>query len=565
MFRSNIRVTKQINYSVEVSERVATRPVGIKRKQSGAATTVERETQAVDRKTTREASLKESPLLAGGLAHGPSALLPGWTASLQDERRRSFVAHRASPFKKETLREWWHLLSNKLQWSRPKVGGEVLPRSAVWLTNESCKCTYRYSGTAWPAHTMEPWFQAITEEVGKACGLPANLRPNCCNANYYADGTQLVGWHADDEPLFDAKRQDALIVSLSLGSARFFEVRLKARTKGAAFAMKPVVRLRLGDGDLCVMEGLMQKHYLHRVPREASVGAARINLTWRWIVKHDRGCPCESGQLSKPEKPALAASSRKRKAPLPPPPPVAPPPPPAATTPAATLPPPVAPPRLSAATSAPRPPAVPPPPHLVQSASEATATSPRLAAANRTPVLRAASFARAESAVGIVKLRALTQRLHPATRLMKAKTKAAAAPLPPKPPPAPAVAAQAAAAATEASASTDLQCKIAADCSSQGLPASESSGERRRRVSSGLEALQLAGACSVERDGDGVLLLSPAKGRAAPQKRKAVAASKERRPRSTARGVLFCLRDCFLRPAGCVCKEMESPPQDSLA
>eukprot|EP00929_Paragymnodinium_shiwhaense_P103778 TRINITY_DN6753_c0_g1_i13.p1 TRINITY_DN6753_c0_g1~~TRINITY_DN6753_c0_g1_i13.p1 ORF type:complete len:135 (-),score=20.29 TRINITY_DN6753_c0_g1_i13:159-563(-) len=106
---------------------------------------------------------------------------------------------------------------------------------------------------------------------------------------------------------------------------------------------------------------------------------------------------------------------------------------------------------------------------------------------------------------------------------------------------------------------------VAADCSSQGLPASESSGERRRRVSSGLEALQLAGACSVERDGDGVLLLSPAKGRAAPQKRKAVAASKERRPRSTARGVLFCLRDCFLRPAGCVCKEMESPPQDSLA
>eukprot|EP00404_Azadinium_spinosum_P042456 CAMPEP_0180826560 /NCGR_PEP_ID=MMETSP1038_2-20121128/73611_1 /TAXON_ID=632150 /ORGANISM="Azadinium spinosum, Strain 3D9" /LENGTH=60 /DNA_ID=CAMNT_0022869181 /DNA_START=45 /DNA_END=224 /DNA_ORIENTATION=- len=39
------------------------------------------------------------------------------------------------------------------------------------------------------------------------------------------------------------------------------------------------------------MEGLTQKHYMHRVPRERFVAQPRINLTWRYIVEHCRGCP----------------------------------------------------------------------------------------------------------------------------------------------------------------------------------------------------------------------------------------------------------------------------------
>mmetsp|Transcript_128089 Transcript_128089/g.255766 ORF Transcript_128089/g.255766 Transcript_128089/m.255766 type:complete len:239 (-) Transcript_128089:8-724(-) len=39
------------------------------------------------------------------------------------------------------------------------------------------------------------------------------------------------------------------------------------------------------------MEGMVQKHFMHRVPREENIEGPRINLTWRWILKHRPRCP----------------------------------------------------------------------------------------------------------------------------------------------------------------------------------------------------------------------------------------------------------------------------------
>ena len=39
-------------------------------------------------------------------------------------------------------------------------------------------------------------------------------RPNSCNLNLYEDGGMSVGWHADDEAIFQGKFQDAQRVSL---------------------------------------------------------------------------------------------------------------------------------------------------------------------------------------------------------------------------------------------------------------------------------------------------------------------------------------------------------------
>eukprot|EP00928_Gymnodinium_smaydae_P014789 TRINITY_DN15435_c2_g2_i2.p1 TRINITY_DN15435_c2_g2~~TRINITY_DN15435_c2_g2_i2.p1 ORF type:complete len:566 (+),score=46.46 TRINITY_DN15435_c2_g2_i2:111-1808(+) len=233
-----------------------------------------------------EATLNEQPLRSGGtlgpLASARDAQADGWTSALHDELRRSFVSYRPSNLPEGMLREWFHMLSHRVDWHRPKVGQRKIPRSAAWLTAEPCKCTYRYSGTAWPALPMEGWFQDITDEVCRLCGI--RERPNSCNANYYEDGSQSVGWHTDDEPLFNATRQDALIISLSLGATRSFMLRPND-------APEDVVRMRLNNGDICTMEGLTQKHYKHCVPPEKHVGYARINLTWRWVVAHDDGCP----------------------------------------------------------------------------------------------------------------------------------------------------------------------------------------------------------------------------------------------------------------------------------
>lgn len=96
-----------------------------------------------------------------------------------------------------------------------------------------------------------------------------------------------MGWHSDDEKLFQGKFQDILIVSLSLGVARKFELRVNWPENGE----RTVRNIRLGAGDLMTMEGMTQKHYMHRVPKEDNIQGPRINLTWRWIVRHTAKCP----------------------------------------------------------------------------------------------------------------------------------------------------------------------------------------------------------------------------------------------------------------------------------
>ena len=125
----------------------------------------------------------------------------------------------------------------------------------------------------------------VMGKVMPALGIPDKARwPNACNLNLYDDGAHSVAWHADDENMFQGLYRDIWIISLSLGASRTFELKLKSSSGNRAAA-----RVTLADADLCTMEGLFQKHYMHRIPKEESTGA-RINLTWRWVLQHRSGC-----------------------------------------------------------------------------------------------------------------------------------------------------------------------------------------------------------------------------------------------------------------------------------
>jgi len=242
-----------------------------------------------------EASLEEKELRFGGRV-GPIAVpdddSSGWKSILHDTFRRSFVGYRTSAFKMSQLDQWWEDLTNRIEWEQPMVGERRLPRRAAWLTLGECRCTYRYGGTSWASQEMEPWFLEMTKKVCEVCGV--SELPNSCNANLYKDGSQSVGWHADDEPLFVATQRDALIISLSLGDTRKFQIHPVGESS-------EITTLRLKDGDLCTMEGLMQRHYKHRVPREPDVREPRINLTWRWVRKHDSRCPLRHENVELPD------------------------------------------------------------------------------------------------------------------------------------------------------------------------------------------------------------------------------------------------------------------------
>lgn len=230
-----------------------------------------------------EATLDAAMLRAGGVL-GPLGLQQsavGWKLVLRDDLRRTFVSRRKEAFTSEVLREWWQVLLDSIKWTRPRKDDWVIPRSTAWMTSDGCTCSYAYGGLKIAATPMEAWFIDITEHVSRTCGLKS--RPDSCNANYYDDGNQTVGWHADDEPLFCATTHDSLIVSLSLGARRQFQLHPKDNPKA-------VTSILLEHGDLCTMEGLCQKHYRHRVPREVAVKGPRINLTWRWILRHESSC-----------------------------------------------------------------------------------------------------------------------------------------------------------------------------------------------------------------------------------------------------------------------------------
>ncbi|CAK0850491.1 unnamed protein product [Prorocentrum cordatum] len=212
-----------------------------------------------------------------------------WEYPLRDEVRRCFAGVLRPRLPQGTLRRLEELAREGAAWHQPKRPrtGELLPRKTDWMTAEGCRCAYRYGGVEVGPTEFPGWMAEVMETVMPLCGIRGQGRwPNCCNLNLYEDGGMSVGWHADDEELFQGKVGDCPIISFSLGHTRTFELQVL----GAQGDGEQPLRIPLHSGDVLTMEGLVQKHYQHRVPREKAQGA-RINFTWRWIRQHQARCP----------------------------------------------------------------------------------------------------------------------------------------------------------------------------------------------------------------------------------------------------------------------------------
>lgn len=212
-----------------------------------------------------------------------------WEYVLRDESRRSFAAYLPCLFSKEQTKQWFDEAKDGTDWKQPEGPLGPIPRKTAWMVAPGgCTCTYRYGRIEVEPQVFPVWMQNIMRMVMPMCGLmdPASW-PNSCNMNLYDDGGMSVGWHSDDEMIFQGKFMDIRIISLSFGVRRKFELRANWPEEGE----RPLQTIMLGDGDLCTMEGMTQKHFQHRVPKENAVEGPRINMTWRWVVKHTPRCP----------------------------------------------------------------------------------------------------------------------------------------------------------------------------------------------------------------------------------------------------------------------------------
>lgn len=102
-----------------------------------------------------------------------------------------------------------------------------------------------------------------------AMAIPG-FTPNAVVINYYENGRNNIGWHADDEE----ELTDSTVASLSFGTERRFLIRSK-RSK------VKIAEYKLGNGSLFVMKSDCQDLYEHCVPKEARINTGRLNLTFR--------------------------------------------------------------------------------------------------------------------------------------------------------------------------------------------------------------------------------------------------------------------------------------------
>jgi alkylated DNA repair dioxygenase AlkB len=141
-----------------------------------------------------------------------------------------------------------------------------VPRLMCWYGDTDAY--YRYSGVT---HQPLPWtseLQAIRQNIELQCQCVFNS----VLANLYRNGQDSMGCHADDEKELG---MNPVIASLSLGEQRLFKLHHKTG--------KDQLDIVLNHGDLLVMAGVLQHHWLHSVPKTKKLKAPRINLTFRKI------------------------------------------------------------------------------------------------------------------------------------------------------------------------------------------------------------------------------------------------------------------------------------------
>jgi len=162
-------------------------------------------------------------------------------------------------------------LVEETPWKQDKMkiyGKEVnFPRLTAWYGERDE--VYVYSGVVNVPVKFSPLLNSIKQAAEQQCGR----RFNTALLNYYRDGGDSMGWHSDDESELGG---NPVIASVSFGASRVFQFKHK-RQKNAK------VSVVLNNGDLLIMQGQTQHHWLHQVPKTSRMLGARINITFRSI------------------------------------------------------------------------------------------------------------------------------------------------------------------------------------------------------------------------------------------------------------------------------------------
>lgn len=143
----------------------------------------------------------------------------------------------------------------------------LAPRLSCSMGDDGLK--YKYRGSQGRTFPFTPMLDSIRLRLAREYDVPFNF----VLANRYRDGSDYVGWHADDEK--DLLHRGT-IASLSLGATRSFRLRANSTPYTETYCLK--------HGSLLLMFGNCQENFKHTLVKTACSVDERVNLSYRCVV-----------------------------------------------------------------------------------------------------------------------------------------------------------------------------------------------------------------------------------------------------------------------------------------
>jgi alkylated DNA repair dioxygenase AlkB len=191
-----------------------------------------------------------------------------WQLDLPDARLRYYQ----NLFSEKVSNVYFNTFFEQIPWQQDdvKVFGKVYAQPRLTSLHSNSLNTYTYSGLTLRPQPMTDELLELLEQIQKV----SQHDFNCVLLNLYRDGTDSNGWHADNEKELGKHPQ---IASFSFGATRFFHFKHR-KIKSERY------KIELQHGSLLLMEGAMQEHWLHQIPKTKKPLQPRINLTFRNII-----------------------------------------------------------------------------------------------------------------------------------------------------------------------------------------------------------------------------------------------------------------------------------------
>lgn len=172
---------------------------------------------------------------------------------------------------KEDSQFYFKHIAQNTSWESDQIqlfGKEYVTKRKTAFYGDS-GLTYTYSRKEKVALPWSNTLQSLKNQLEKVSGFQFNS----CLLNLYHKGDEGMSWHSDNEKELG---KAPVIASISLGETRKFSWKHKT--------IKDRYDLYLEEGSLLIMQGAMQEHWLHCIPKTSKVQGARVNLSFRQIL-----------------------------------------------------------------------------------------------------------------------------------------------------------------------------------------------------------------------------------------------------------------------------------------